>query len=125
MSTMRLYGSVIALVSGGYSLYLSTTVTIMSAPAWFMLVLGLVVIVHGVLLLTPLASRLGAGSSIAMIVYSVLMLINQGWMWTMGTSMGMVGGVMTRSMGWNPGMIAIAALMLASGIIMAVRREMM
>ncbi len=125
MSTMRLYGGAVAIVSGGYSLYLSTAVTMMSAPAWFMFALGLIVMVHGILLLTPLASRLGAGSGIAMTVYSVLMLLNQGWMLTMGTPIGMVGGAMTRSMGWNPGMIAIAALMLASGIIMTVRREMM
>ena len=125
MSAMRLYGSVIAIVSGGYSFYLSTAGTAMNTSAWFMLALGLVVIVHGVLLLTPLASWLRAGSGIAMIVYSVLMLLNQGWMWTMGTPMGMVGGAMTRSMGWNPGMIAITALMLISGIIMTAHKEMM
>jgi len=68
---MRLYGNVIAIVSGGYSSYLSTADTAMNTSSWFMLALGLVVIAHGVLLLTPLASWLKAGSGIAMIVNSV------------------------------------------------------
>ncbi|MDP2731166.1 MAG: hypothetical protein Q8O55_11900 [Dehalococcoidales bacterium] len=126
MSTMRLYGGSIAIVSGGYSLYLSTTTGMtMDTPAWLMLVLGLVVLIHGVILLTPLAGRLGGGNGIAMVVYSVLMLLNQGWMAAMRPPMGMASGVMTGNMTWNPGMVAIALLMLISGLIMTVRKEMM
>lgn len=56
---MRLYGSLIALVSGGYSVYQSMTGPAMTGSAWLMLVLGLLVIVHGVVLLTPAVNRLG------------------------------------------------------------------
>lgn len=125
MSTMRLYGSVIAIVSGIYSISLSTTGMAMTGLAWFMLVLGVIFLVHGILLVTPAAGRMGGGSGIAMIVYSVLMILNQGWMGTMGGPVGMMGGPMTAGMGWSPGMLAIAVLMLASGIIMTSRRDMM
>lgn len=125
MSTMRLYGGSIAVISGGYSLYLSTTGMGMNAPAWLMFALGLIVIVHGIALFTPAGERLGVGSGIAMLVYSVLMLANQGWMVVMGPTMGMGDDMMTGTMGWDPGMVAIALLMLISGLIMTVRSDMM
>lgn len=125
MSTMRLYGSTIAIVSGGYSVYLSTTGMTMDAPAWFMFGLGIIVILHGLLLLTPPAAWLGAGSGIAMVVYSVLMLGNQGWLRAMEAPPPMMGVMTTGNMSWNPGMIAIAVLMLVSGLIMTIRRQMM
>lgn len=135
ISTMRLYGSAIALVSGAYSTYLATTGAGMTGSAWLMLALGLVVLVHGVVLLTPLAASLGAASGPLMIVYAVLMLGNQAWMATMdgagmGGGMGGMGGMngmnsMAGGAGWDPGMVAIAVLMLGSGIIMTVRRDMM
>lgn len=42
-----------------------------------MVVLGLVVVVHGVILLTPYTGRLGTASGPLMIGYSLLMLLNQ------------------------------------------------
>lgn len=131
-STMRLYGSVIALVSGGYSIYLATTGSGMVTSAWLMLVLGVIVFVHGVALLTPLAARLGSASGPLMLVYAVLMLLNQVWMTSMGSS-GMGSGMngmdgmnsVAGSMGWDAGMVAIALLMLASGAIMTTRRDML
>lgn len=140
ISTMRLYGAAIALVSGGYSAYLSVTGMSMTAGGWFMLGLGLVVFAHGIVLLTPAAGRLGAASGPLMLGYSVLMLLNQlrvaaGWMTGSGANGGMGGmdggmGSMSSTtqmtaMGADAGMVAIAALMLASGVIMTVRRDMM
>lgn len=133
LSTMRLYGSSIAMVSGSYSMYLATTGVGMTTAAWGMLVLGLIVLVHGVVLLTPAASTIGAASGPLMIGYAILMLVNQAWMsaggWTGTDTAGMNDGMMTQpmttGMGADPGMVAIAVLMLASGLIMTVRREMM
>lgn len=129
LSTMQLYGSVIALVSGGYSVYLATLGTRMSTAAWFMLALGAVVIVHGAILLTSVAARVGTASGPLMIGYALLMLLNQALMASMGGA-GMRNGMtgmdsMRGGMGADAGMIAIALLMLASGAIMTARREMM
>lgn len=116
--TARLYGSAIALVSGAYSAYLALAEP-GSGPAWLMLALGLVVFGHGLALLTPLAARLGAASGPLMIVYALLMLANQAWMWSMRGSMRMDG--MGSSAMWDPGMVAVALVMLASGVIMTTR----
>lgn len=137
VSTMRLYGAVIAIVSGVYSGYLSVSGVSMSTGGWFMLGLGAIVLLHGIVLLTPMAARIGELSGPLMIGYSVLMLLNQlrlaaGWSGTGGMD-GMNGGMSGSEMGSmtemamssDAGMIAIAALMLASGLIMTVRREMM
>ncbi len=134
ISTMRLYGSLIAFISGSYSVYLSTAGSGMSGSAWFMLALGVVVVIHGVVLLTPVATRLGTASGPLMIGYAVLMLLNQGLMLTrdpMGSGMdsgmgsGMNGGMASGVATVDGGMVAIAVLMLASGVIMTVRRGMM
>jgi uncharacterized membrane protein len=61
-----------------------------------------------------------------MILYSILMLLNQALLGTgmldTGSGMAMDGGMgsssMTTSMGWDAGMVALAALMLVTGIIM-------
>ena len=133
ISTMRLYGATIGIVSGAYSGYLSVTGASMSL-AWFMLGLGAVVLIHGIVLLTPLADRLGGASGPLMLVYSVLMLLNQLRMATargsttrMGGMTGGMGGTSggTAMMGTDAGMVAIAVLMLASGLIMTVRADMM
>lgn len=137
VSTMRLYGASIGVVSGVYSLFQATTGAGMSGSAWFMAVLGAVVLVHGVVLVTPVASTLGRASGPLMIGYSVLMLLNQVWL-ASSFGDGMGGGGMVDSgsmndgmqsgmdaastMGADAGMVAIAVLMLASGIIMT-RRE--
>ena len=143
VSTMRLYGASVALVSGGYSLYQATTGMAMSGmgasgSAWFMAALGVVVLVHGAVLLTPAATALGRASGPLMVVYSVLMLVNQAWLATTGRG-GMMNGStmndvsmsdgmqsgMDAAMGADAGMVAIAVLMLASGVIMTQRHEMM
>jgi hypothetical protein len=97
------------------------------------------VVVHGVVLLTPYADRLGNASGPLMIGYSLVMLLNQALVgvtgsvnWGMGSGMGsgmnggMSGGMgssMTAGMGWDLGMVALAVLMLISGVIMANRRN--
>ncbi|MDH5020329.1 hypothetical protein [Halobacterium rubrum] len=142
VSTARLYGASIGVVSGVYSLFQATTGAGMSGSAWFMAALGAVVLVHGVVLVTPATSALGRASGPLMIAYSVLMLVNQAWLAsTFGDGMAgggmndggmMDGGSMNdgmqsgmdaaSAMGADAGMVAIAALMLASGVIMT-RRE--
>jgi len=141
VSTMRLYGAAIAVVSGVYSIFVPVTGGSMTAGGWFMLALGVIVLVHGAVLLTPLADRIGAASGPLMLVYAGLMLLNQlrlaaggaaGMDGGMGGS-GMNGGMETTmdstagtvAMGADLGMVAIAVLMLASGLIMTVRRDMM
>lgn len=120
LSTMRLYGSAIAIVSGLYAIYLSTAGAGMANSAWFMLAIGIVVFVHGALLLTPAASTIGAASGPLMITYAALMLINQGWLASMDGA-GQGGMPMDGAMSWNVGMVAIALLMLVSGAIMTSR----
>ena len=139
-STTRQYGAAIALVSGLYSLVSATGGGGMMGTnsGWFMLLLGIIVVVHGVVLLTPYASRLGSASGPLMIGYSLLMLLNQALVGTtgsmnwgmgggMGTGMGSgmnggmsggMGSTMTAGMTWDLGMVALAVLMLVSGVIM-------
>ncbi len=125
VSTMELYGSAIALVSGGYSLYLATAGPEMTGSAWLMLVLGLVVIVHGIVIVTPYAAAIADLSGLLMLAYAGVMLLNQAWMTTMtGTGMGGMNP-MAEGMGPDAGMVAIALLMLASGVIMHTRRDAM
>lgn len=56
-----------------------------------MALLGTVVVVHGVVLLTPYADRLGSASGPLMIVYSLLMLLNQA----------LVGATGSMNWGWQ------------------------
>lgn len=145
--TTRQYGAAIALVSGLYSLLSVTTGNGMmsSNSGLLMALLGVIVLVHGVVLLTPYASWLGNASGPLMIGYSLLMLLNQALVgvtgsmdWGMGSGMGsgsgmdggmgggMSGGMgssMTAGMGWDLGMVALAVLMILSGIIMTQRRD--
>ncbi|WP_049981032.1 hypothetical protein [Halolamina rubra] len=134
VSDTRLYGAAIGVVSGGYSLWSASTATAMGSSGWLMALLGVVVLVHGVLLLTDYADRLGDASGPLMIGYSVLMLLNQALVGTGmtggmgGMNGGMDGGTMgggmdgttggMAGMGWDAGMVALAVLMLISGVIM-------
>lgn len=134
VSNTRLYGTAIAFASGGYSLASAAGASRMVASAWLMLGLGAVVIVHGALLLTSFADDLGATSGALMVGYSLVMLANQTALATgamddgtggmdggMSGSGGMGSGgdaTMTATMSWDLGMVALAALMLASGLIM-------
>jgi hypothetical protein len=135
-STTRLYGSSIAVVSGVYALA-SSLVAVMGSPTtmdadglgiggWIMIVVGIVVLVHGILLLTPAIARLRRASGPLMILWAAVMLLNQAALaavpgWGMpGSQMG--GSPMTAGMAWDAGMVAIAVIMLASGIIMSSRR---
>jgi hypothetical protein len=129
ISVMRLYGAAIGIVSGIYSGYLSVTAMSMSTGAWFMLALGAIVLVHGIALLTPVADRLGSASGPLMLVYAALMLLNQLRLETGATMDGGMGGMSggmnagMASMGADPGMVAIAVLMLASGLIMTSKTD--
>lgn len=121
ISDTRLYGSAIAVVSGLYSVFLATTGTAMSGNAWFMLALGLVVLVHGLVLLTPIDVPASASGAL-MLLYAALMLLDQAWLASRGD--GMPGAMdPTSAMGWDAGMVALAILMLLSGAIMAAGRD--
>ncbi|MFN2419049.1 MAG: hypothetical protein ABR593_09020 [Candidatus Limnocylindria bacterium] len=96
----------------------------MAPSATIMLVVGVAVLVHGAVLLTPTAERFGRVSGPAMLLWSVVMLANQALVaavpgWTMDRPM-MGSGSMT----WDGGMVAIAVLMLISGLIMTRQRDM-
>ncbi|MFB6074435.1 MAG: hypothetical protein ABEJ89_05440 [Haloarculaceae archaeon] len=135
--TVRLYGAAIAIVSGLYSLISATAPGGMlgSNSGLLMALLGVVVVVHGVVLLTPYAARLGDASGPLMIGYSLVMLLNQALVgvtgsanWGMGGmgsgmngGMGGMGSTMTAGMAWDPGMVALAILMLLSGAVMTNR----
>lgn len=107
----RLYASAIALVSGIYSIRSAVTggMGMMPMSDSVMLLIGIVVIAHGIVLLTPLAEHLGRTSGPLMIVWAVVMLANQLLAATMSDAM------MAE---WDAGMVALAVLMLASGLIM-------
>jgi hypothetical protein len=106
--TPRLYGAAIAIVSGIYSLLAAGDGMGMSMMAadWVMLVIGVVVLIHGVVLVTPVAANLGGISGPLMIVWGLVMLGNQ----------------LLAMMRADGGMIAVASLMLVSGLIMTLRR---
>lgn len=130
VSNTRLYGASIAVASGVYSLASASTGSRMTTSGWVMALLGVVVLVHGIVLLTSYADRLGEGSGPLMIAYAIVMLLNQALLGTgtldgggMGMGQGMGGGMMPSGMGWDAGMVMLAALMLASGLIMTRDRQ--
>lgn len=142
VSTTALYAAAIAIVSGGYAVLTASGGGMMAgsgttAGGWVMLLVGLVALVHGIVLLTPAAERLGSWSGPAMIVYAVVMLLTRAVLpmgmdsAQMGPMMdsgfgfgGMMGGYLgTMGPAGGPGMIALALLMLASGLIMTVRPD--
>lgn len=114
LPTMWLYGALIAFASGGTSLVLSTTGPTMGATAWAMLLVGLAVVAHGVVLLLPLARPMAPWHGPLMVLWGLAMLTIQGWMARMTAPMdpGATPGV-------DVGMVALAVLMLASGLVMA------
>jgi len=131
ISNTRLYGASIAFASGLYSLWSASMATRMTTGGWLMSLVGVVVLVHGAVLLTDYADRLGGASGPLMIAYAVVMLLNQALLGTgmlnggtmgggtMGTNGGMGGSTVSAGMGWDAGMVALAALMLVSGLIMS------
>lgn len=135
VSTASLYAAAIAIVSGGYSVLASSGGLGTSTGAWLMLLVGLVALVHGVALLTPAAARLGDWSGPLMIAYALVMLLNRA-VFPMGTGgmgpgamgggtgFGMMDGYLgTMGTAGGAGMVALAVLMLASGLIMTVRSD--
>jgi hypothetical protein len=109
----RLYGASIAIVSGTYSV-VSATIGMgpMGVGGLVMLVVGILVLVHGVVLTTA-AAVIGRASGPLMIVWAAIMLLNQLLTATLP------GWIMGGSMSWDGGMVAIALIMLASGVIMS------
>jgi hypothetical protein len=122
----RLYASAIAIVSGTYSIVSAAASGMASMPtsASIMLAAGVAALVHGTVLLTPVAARVGRVSGPLMLLWAAVMLGNQALAatlpdWTMAQPMRGAG-----SMTWDGGMVAIAILMLASGLIMTRRGGM-
>jgi len=115
----RLYASAIAIVSGIYSIAAAITgMGSMPMSDSLVLALGVVVLLHGIALLTPLADRFGRASGPLMVVWAAIMLGNQ------AVSATSASGPMIDGSSWDGGMVAIAVLMLASGLIMVRGREM-
>jgi len=108
------YASTLAIISGVYSILMGY-VPGMPIKA-FTIFLGIVVILHGILLLFPLkkinfSSR---DSGFLMVLYGVLMLSDQ--LFSQLTSSMMVG--------WDLGMISLSLLMLVSGRLMLMKTDM-
>lgn len=122
VSNTRLYGAAIAFVSGLYSLGNATGASRLGTSGVIMALVGVIVVLHGAILLTEYADRLGSASGPLMILYAAVMLANQALLGTGmidgPTDMGMGSSVMTTGMGWDAGMVALAVLMLVSGVIM-------
>lgn len=118
-SDSRLYASTIAIVSGIYSIASAAGGMDATMPmaGSVMLLIGVAVLIHGTVLLTPLAERLGRLSGPLMVLWATVMIGNQIVAATMS------GGSM-RSMTWDGGMVGLAALMLVSGLIMSRARRM-
>lgn len=105
----QLYGGSISTVSGLYALYQSMAGTAAMIDMWGMTGMGLIVLVHGLLLFTSVAARIGRWNGPLMMLYAAIMLGNQ---------------FLLASM-LDVGMVAIAALMGISGLIMYGRRDEM
>lgn len=121
----RWYGGLIAVVAGFYAISMAAWGPMLGIVDWFMLVLGGVVLGHGVALFGRFSPSIDASSGVFMIIYSVLMLLGQVWAGVFGgTRMGSMGGQMGlmtmgwSTMAWDPGMTALAVVMLGSGIVM-------
>lgn len=131
VSDTQLYGSVIAITSGIYSLWSASTTPQLMTGNLVMLIVGIVVLIHGGVLLTRYADRLENASGPLMMGYAVIMLLNQLLLGTgvlrtsgMGMQSGMGPSQMTVGMGWDAGMVFLAVLMLASGLIMTRNQSM-
>ena len=111
-------------MSGTYSIVASFAADTMqmSLAATVMLVVGLAAVAHGVLLLAPAAANIGAWSGPAMLLWAAIMLGNQLLAATVPEWAS--GGPMMGGEEWDGGMVAVATLMLVSGLIMTRRRGM-
>ena len=116
-SDTRLYAGAIAIVSGVYSILSGANGMGSMVLMPVMLVIGVVVLLHGLILLSPEARRLGNASGPLMIVWAVIMLGVQ-------VVAGLTPNTMARPGSWDGGMVAAAVLMLASGAIMTRRGGM-
>lgn len=118
-SNLRLYASAIAIVSGLHGIYVTTTGVQMTANAWFMLAVGLLVTMHGLILLTPRAPG-PLASGVRMIVYGVIMIADP---ILVATRQGVPGGPLSADPIASMGTIAFGVLLLVSGAIMVVRER--
>lgn len=123
-SNTQLYSAAIASVSGLYSVGIPLMQPEMDASGLLMVLLGIIVLFHGLLLLTNEFPWLQQRSSPLMMGYAIVMLLNQLGLATgimnggSGSAMGMAQPDMMPTMGWDAGMVALAVLMLLSGLIM-------
>lgn len=139
ISTIRLYGGAIGVVSGLYAILIPGAELLdmadadssgaLSVGGWAMLAVGVAALIHGILLFTPLVADMSGISGPLMLVWATIMVGNQALVatvadWGMaGSGMGGMDGAMSSSMGWDPGMVAIGILMFISGLIMIGRRS--
>ncbi len=107
-SSEMIYGGTLAIVSGIYSFLMGYSPTM--STSLFPTVLGVIVFVHGTLLLfsPDSISKFSRESGLIMMLYSILMLTNQVILQL--TSMMMAE--------WDLGMVSLAILMLVSGRLM-------
>lgn len=119
-ATYRMYGAAIALVSGTYSMWSASMASSFDVNAWLMLILGAIVVIHGVILLTQFATLLGSLSGPLMVGYALVMLGHQTLLGLglLGTEGGTGMEPVRTTMAFDGGMVALSALMLISGVLM-------
>lgn len=109
MRNSEMYGGIIAVISGLYSISLGMQ-SMNMASMWLMYLLGAAVTIHGAALLVDMDLEFLESSGELMVGYSIVMLLNQGWMYSMNML--------------NTGMVAIATIMFGNGFIMYRRDSM-
>ena len=131
--TSRWYGGLVAVVAGIYAIAMAAWGPGMSYADWFLLVVGGVVFGHGVALVGGFSRRLDATSGALLVGYALVLVLSQAWLGVRDDSPLQQGTLSSpsvhRELGWStlpwdPGLVALAIVLLGSGVIMtAVRRR--
>jgi hypothetical protein len=114
----RLYGGVIAIITGAYSFLIGMLSTYFEFEP-VLIVLGFLVGIHGAVMVTPLADRYTRLNGILMMGFGALMIAYQAWMGIttpMGRSLGQQLGAWVNP-GYDMGMVALALILFLAGVI--------
>ena len=114
----RLYGGVIAIITGAYSFLIGMLSTYFEFEP-VLIVLGFLVGIHGAVMVTPLADRYTRLNGILMMGFGALMIAYQAWMGIttpMGRALGQQLGAWVNP-GYDMGMVALALILFLAGVI--------
>lgn len=113
----RFVAGVLAVVSGGYSLVGATGEMAVVLSEWFMLLLGVVAVSHGLALLVTGAERFGRANGPVICLWATAMALVQ---FRVRSSPRFAdGGVWTSNPGDPTWMLGLAALAFGSGLVLA------